>query len=47
MINKIYIEDSTRKIFYYNGEEYKNIQTTLTNATDIEAGLVKLYSTTG
>ena len=47
MINKIYIEDSTRKIFYYNGEEYKNIQTTLTNATDVEAGLVKLYSTTG
>lgn len=47
MINKIFIDDSTRKIYFFNGEEYKNIQTTLTTASAIEPGLVKLYSTTG
>jgi len=47
MINKIFIDDSTRKIYYYNGEEYKNIQTTFTTASDVTPGLVKLYNTTG
>jgi len=47
MINKIYIDDTVRKIYYFDGSEYKNIQTTFTNASDLEAGLVKLYNTTG
>lgn len=47
MINKIFIDDSTRKIYFYNGEIYQNIQTTFTTASAIEPGLVKLYSTVG
>lgn len=47
MINKIYIDDSTYKIYYFDGTEYKNIQTTFSTATDITPGLIKLYSTTG
>ena len=47
MINKIFIDDATRKIYFYNGESYQNIQTTFTTASNIEPGLVKLYSTTG
>ena len=47
MINKIYIDDSTRKIYFFNGNNYQNIQTTFTTATSEEAGIVKLYSTTG
>ena len=47
MINKIYIDDSVYKIYYFDGTEYKNIQTTFSTATDITPGLVKLYSTTG
>lgn len=47
MINKIYIDDAANKIYFYDGVQYKNIQTTFTTATDIEPGLVKLYATTG
>lgn len=47
MINKIFIDNSTRKIYFYDGIEYKNIQSTFTTATSIEPGLVKLYATTG
>ena len=47
MINKIYIEDATRKIYFFDGSHYQNIQTTFTTATNVEPGIVKLYSTTG
>lgn len=47
MINKIFIDDATRKIYFYNGTSYQNIQTTLTTATAIEPGVVKLYATMG
>ena len=47
MINKIFIDISTRKIYFYDGSEYKNIQSTFTTASSIEPGLVKLYATTG
>jgi hypothetical protein len=47
MINKIFIDDSTHKIYYYDGEEYKNIQSTFTTASDVTPGIVKLYNTTG
>lgn len=47
MINKIYIDDTARKIYFFDGNNYQNIQTTFTTATNIEPGLVKLYGTTG
>lgn len=47
MINKIFIDDDTRKIYFYNGTQYQNIQSTFTRASAIEPGLVKLYTTTG
>ncbi len=47
MINKIFIDDNQRKIYFYDGTSYQNIQTTFTNASNIEPGLVKLYATTG
>ena len=47
MINKLYIDDSTRKIYFFNGSTYQNVQTTFTTASSIEPGLVKLYATTG
>ena len=47
MVNKIFIDDNQRKIYFYNGTSYQNIQTTFTNASSIEPGLVKLYATTG
>lgn len=47
MVNKIFIDDATRRIYFYNGESYQNIQTTFTTASNVEPGLVKLYSTTG
>lgn len=47
MINKIYIDDAAYKIYFFDGNEYKNIQTTFSTATDITPGLVRLYGTTG
>lgn len=47
MVNKIYIDDSTRKIYFFNGSGYQTIQTTFTTATNTEPGLVKLYAETG
>ena len=47
MINKIYIDDAARKIYFFDGSNYQNIQTTFTTATDVQPGLVKLYATTG
>ena len=47
MINKIYIDDAARKIYFFDGTSYQNIQTTFTTATDVQPGLVKLYATTG
>lgn len=47
MVNKIYIDDNTCKIYFFDGTKYQNIQQTFTTASSIEAGLVKLYATTG
>ena len=47
MINKIYIDDSSRKLYFYNGTQYELINTTYTTATNAEPGLVKLYAETG
>lgn len=47
MTNKIYIDNSTRKLYFYDGMQYVLIQTTFTNASQVEPGLVKLYDNTG
>ena len=47
MINKIFIDDSNYKLYFYNGSEYQTLQTTFTTASEVEPGLVKLYSTIG
>ena len=46
-IGKIYIDNAHSKIYYYDGEQYINIQDTLTLATAEKAGTVKLYNTLG
>ena len=47
MINKIYIDDSTRKLYYFDGEQYISINDNLVTATTEIPGIVKLYGTTG
>ena len=47
MINKIYIDDNARKIYFYDGTQYVPIQDTFVIATANTPGMVRLYSTTG
>lgn len=47
MINKVYIDKPHRKLYYYNGIEFLEIQQTLVNASAVTAGIMKLYNTTG
>jgi len=47
MINKIYIDKATRRIYYYNGIDYVPAEANLTTASSDMPGLMKLYSTTG
>ena len=47
MINKIYIDKSTRKLYYFDGQEYVTIQDTFVTANADVPGVVKLYATTG
>ena len=47
MINKIYIDDSTRRIYFYDGYNYITIQDTLVTATAQTPGILKLYGETG
>ena len=47
MINKIYIDDAARKLYYFDGSKYTTIQDTLVTATAEIPGVVKLYGTTG
>jgi len=48
MINKIYIDIPTRKLYYYNGQEYILISSNnMPIATSEEPGIIKLYNTTG
>lgn len=46
-LGKIYIDNSHSKIYFYDGENFKNIKQTLANASDIESGVVKLYNSIG
>ena len=47
MINKIYIDDGARRLYYFDGDVYVPIQDSLVTATAEIAGAVKLYGTTG
>ena len=47
MINKIYIDDSARKLYYFDGENYVIVSNNLVTATAEIPGVVKLYGTTG
>ena len=47
MINKIYIDDTARKLYFFDGTRYITIQDTLVTATAQTPGVVKLYGTTG
>jgi len=47
MINKIYIDKPTRKIYYFNGEEYLPADAELSVANAETPGIMKLYNTTG
>ena len=44
---KIYVDNIHSKIYFYNGENYINIQQTLTTATEEIPGIVKLYNSIG
>lgn len=47
MMNKIYIDDSARKVYYFDGTNYICIQDHFVNATSDIPGIVKLYNETG
>ena len=47
MINKIYIDKPTCKIYYYNGLKYVPAEGYLPTAANDMAGVMKLYNTTG
>ena len=47
MINKIYIEDGTRTIYFYDGAQYIKVNDNIVTATAEIPGVVKLYSQTG
>ena len=47
MVNKLYIESATRKLYFFDGAQYVGIQDSLVTATAEIAGVVKLYDTTG
>lgn len=46
-VNKIYIDKPHRRIYYFNGIEYVEIRELLTTASATDAGVMKLYNTTG
>lgn len=46
-LTKIYIDANTDVIYNYNGSQYVSINDTLPNATDVQSGIMKLYTTKG
>lgn len=46
-INKIYIDKNSNIIYHYNGEKYISVNDTLPTASDIVAGIAKLYQDGG
>lgn len=47
MINKIYIDDAARKLYFFDGTQYITITSNFVTATADTPGVVKLYGTTG
>ena len=46
-LNKIYIDNNSKAIYYYDGIQYISINDALPNASDIVAGISKLYQNGG
>lgn len=47
MINKIYIDDAARKLYFFDGVQYNTITNDFVTATADTPGVVRLYGTTG
>ena len=47
MINKIYIDDAARKLYFFDGVQYNTITNDFVTATADIPGVVRLYGTTG
>lgn len=47
MINKIYIDDAARKLYFFDGTQYNTITNDFVTATADTPGVVRLYGTTG
>ena len=47
MINKIYIDDTARKLYFFDGSQYNLINADIVTASAQTPGVVKLYGTTG
>jgi hypothetical protein len=47
MVNKVYIDKTTRNIYYFNGEIYEKLTNNYPTAAADTPGVVRLYSTTG
>lgn len=47
MINKIYIDKTSSKIYYFDGVKFVPVEANLTTASAETAGIMKLYNTTG
>ena len=47
MINKIYIDDAARKLYFFDGIQYNTITNDFVTATADTPGVVRLYGTTG
>ena len=46
-IGKIYVDNAHSKIYFYDGEQYVQVQNHLSLASSVEPGTVKLYNTLG
>ena len=44
---KLYLDKLTGKVYYFNGTAFLSITGEIPVATDTEAGIIKLYGTTG
>ena len=47
MLNKIYIDDGARKLYYFDGIDFIPVQESFATATANVPGIVKLYPSTG
>ena len=47
MVNKLYIDIPSQKLYYYNGTSYIIVNDNMPNASAYTAGIMKLYNTTG